>query len=102
MSLWKIKKPFESYLLLSHNDGQIYTKLMLTESDTVLNPVDVLSGFLFVLADYLFKYILCCFIYDLLSLLSSASSLLSLTVVPPLHFPFPVLILIKLKFNFPV
>lgn len=75
---------------------------MLTESDTVLNPVDMLSGFLFVLADYLFKYILCCFIYDLLSLLSSASSLLSLTVVPPLHFPFPVLILIKLKFNFPV
>lgn len=75
---------------------------MLTESDTVLNPVDVLSGFLFVLADYPFKYILCCFIYDLLSLLSLASSLLSLTVVPPLHFPFPVLILIKLKFNFPV
>lgn len=58
---------------------------MLTESGMVQNALDMVSGFLFVLADYLFKHTFCFFISDLFS------SLLGLAVFPSLLFPFPVL-----------
>lgn len=75
------------YLPLSNGDGQTWTQLKQTESGTVQKALGKLSGFL--CPGWLSLQVLCCFIYDLLSLLSLNSSLL--TAVPSLHSPPPSL-----------